>query len=645
MKVRILIAVLIGLAALNLFGYGVAELFAFPEWTATNQWYYNNDSHEKVRVNGMIVGPKETVLWIELVPTVNRDRMDYWTSRQTYLKVGNKQLPFIGTRSNRDDHLMWLTEEDGSRIRWGWDKVESGKSYFYNLVFQGRFPFEELNEVATIALVDNRRESGAWGYSLNGITVKAPSRGGYVLGEMHARRRLHKSQDALEGIYESTDTACWRVYCRKNPKATNGDYELIFLENGKHPCWEDGDLKATLPPTATKGVFKADWIDESVHKDGSVVVVFDGATMKVGGTEWALDNGRNEMMFLKMYPKDVKGSSSAVKKGGGFGFALKGGYLVTNNHVIDGATDVRVWQDKNGSLSSKKATIAVKDKERDLALLKIDSQTADIPYKILSGDLDVGNEIFALGYPLVETMGKELKLTTGVISSSAGFLDDRGTYQISAAVQPGNSGGPLFSDNGQIAGVVVAKHLGAENANYAIKSRQLRDLLVEHDLEWLQPDGNTLFKPTIAGKVKALREFTYRIECCYGGTLSEAGGKRIEFPDVANESDPDFVIVGVELNEDSTVIVFGSTKVCGCYIHPQVKLRADGLRSYGLKKVEGITTDKKCPDDTPEDWQYRTFKIYFPAVPKGTKELDFIEPSAESDDPLVYKGIKISHAY
>ena len=63
---------------------------------------------------------------------------------------------------------------------------------------------------------------------------------------------------------------------------------------------------------------------------------------------------------------------------------------------------------------------------------------------------EVGEEVFVLGYPLTATMGDEIKLTTGVISSKSGFQGDISQYQISAPVQPGNSGGPLFDSKGNI---------------------------------------------------------------------------------------------------------------------------------------------------------------------------------------------------
>lgn len=74
-------------------------------------------------------------------------------------------------------------------------------------------------------------------------------------------------------------------------------------------------------------------------------------------------------------------------------------------------------------------------------------------------------------------MGLDIKLTNGIISSKTGFEGNIAEYQMSAPVQPGNSGGPLFDKNGNIIGVVCAKHREAENADYAIKASHIRNLV------------------------------------------------------------------------------------------------------------------------------------------------------------------------
>ena len=104
------------------------------------------------------------------------------------------------------------------------------------------------------------------------------------------------------------------------------------------------------------------------------------------------------------------------------------------------------------------------------------------------------------------------KLTNGIISSKSGFQGDVTSYQITAPIQPGNSGGPLFDSNGNLIGIVNAKHTGAENASYAIKATYLLSLF---DLMPTAPKLQTISSVTgksLTEQVKTLKKFTYIIE-------------------------------------------------------------------------------------------------------------------------------------
>ena len=99
----------------------------------------------------------------------------------------------------------------------------------------------------------------------------------------------------------------------------------------------------------------------------------------------------------------------------------------------------------------------------------------------------LGQRVSTIGYPLSPLLGSDPKFSEGVISSKSGFQDDPRWFQISAAIQPGSSGSPLFDDNGNIVGVVVASLDAAkafqltnaipQNVNWAIKSDYLLNLL------------------------------------------------------------------------------------------------------------------------------------------------------------------------
>lgn len=110
-------------------------------------------------------------------------------------------------------------------------------------------------------------------------------------------------------------------------------------------------------------------------------------------------------------------------------------------------------------------------------------------------------------------MGKEVKLTDGIISSSTGYKGDEAMYQISAPIQPGNSGGPLFNEDGDVIGVVCAKHAEAENANYAIKISYLYSMLDASGCNLEMANNNSIHGKKLSSKVKKIKDFVYLIEC------------------------------------------------------------------------------------------------------------------------------------
>ena len=135
---------------------------------------------------------------------------------------------------------------------------------------------------------------------------------------------------------------------------------------------------------------------------------------------------------------------------------------------------------------------------------------------------DVAEDIFVLGYPMTSTMGDEIKYTTGVISSRTGFQGDVSQYQISAPVQPGNSGGPLFDSKGNVIGIVSAKHDGAENVGYAIKASYLKNLMESVLPTNILPTTNSVQTLSNSEKVKKIKTFVYLINANTESTPTRA---------------------------------------------------------------------------------------------------------------------------
>lgn len=200
----------------------------------------------------------------------------------------------------------------------------------------------------------------------------------------------------------------------------------------------------------------------------------------------------------------------------GTGFLLTStGYIVTNYHVINNAKSINVKGVNGDYYTLHSADVLLSDKNNDLAIIKLKNPNitfTEPPYAVKTEVASTGEDIYLLGYPLTGSMGEEIKLTTGVISSKTGYQGDIGSYQVSAAAQPGNSGGPLFDKQGNLIGVINAKITEAENVTYAIKATYLKTLLELSGQSVALPTLNTLAGLPLSEQVSKLSNYVYIIE-------------------------------------------------------------------------------------------------------------------------------------
>jgi S1-C subfamily serine protease len=170
-----------------------------------------------------------------------------------------------------------------------------------------------------------------------------------------------------------------------------------------------------------------------------------------------------------------------MSAGTGF-FVTDDGYFVTCEHVVRGATSFHV-RSPGGSLTAK---LIKRDRTIDVALLKVEGAFRALP--VAPGPrVKLGDAVFTIGFPNPEVQGVEPKLTRGEISSMAGMQDNPRYFQISVPVQPGNSGGALVDEYGNVVGVVTSRLADLEtyersgalpqNVNYAVKGNLVRDFL------------------------------------------------------------------------------------------------------------------------------------------------------------------------
>lgn len=175
------------------------------------------------------------------------------------------------------------------------------------------------------------------------------------------------------------------------------------------------------------------------------------------------------------------GEFAATASGSGF-FITEDGFLVTNEHVVNGASQIRLVVGGQFIV----ATVVKLDAANDLALLKAEGKYSPLAL-VPSRSMRLGHTVATVGFPNIDLQGFAPKLAKGEIAALSGAQDDPRYFQVSLPVQPGNSGGALFDERGNVIGVVSAKLnvLEAlaksgeipENVNYAVKSSFLLSFL------------------------------------------------------------------------------------------------------------------------------------------------------------------------
>lgn len=169
-------------------------------------------------------------------------------------------------------------------------------------------------------------------------------------------------------------------------------------------------------------------------------------------------------------PSQGRSITPKVYKSAGTGFIIDGkGLLVTNAHVVKNAQSIAV-QNKNGV--SFNAVLVYADADKDLAILRIDDAAfktmAPPPYSISKSTTDLAEPIYTLGYPR-----DEIVYGQGYLSAKTGFNGDTLSCQIAIAANPGNSGGPVLNQNGEVVGILSTRETESVGVVFALQSKHI----------------------------------------------------------------------------------------------------------------------------------------------------------------------------
>lgn len=186
------------------------------------------------------------------------------------------------------------------------------------------------------------------------------------------------------------------------------------------------------------------------------------------------------------------------------------GYVITSHHVINKADSVYIQNEKYGSL---KAVVVHSDPVNDVSVLKIVTpvKIESLPYTLTDIDAELAEDVYTLGFPREDVVFGE-----GSISSLTGYRANPNAYQVSVPVNPGNSGGPLLNNKGDLIGMISGVQTQASGATFAIKSTVLKQIVTDSVLDSLSvpvklPRQNSIKNFTRVQQVKKLKDCVFLI--------------------------------------------------------------------------------------------------------------------------------------
>ena len=268
----------------------------------------------------------------------------------------------------------------------------------------------------------------------------------------------------------------------------------------------------------------------------------------------------------------MAGQTAEISSGSGVVISTKG-EILTNAHVVENCQSITV---RLAPGNSEVAALFASDEKNDLALVRLkDNRNPPSSVAVFREGSPVrpGDTMVALGYPLSGLLSSDANLSVGNVSALAGLRDDSRYLQISAPVQPGNSGGPLLDASGHLAGIVTAK-LDAvrlarftgdipQNVNFALKAEVARTFLDSKGIAYQTARSDRQLSPADVGDMA--RPFTVHIECEQVATAPTASSAPLTAPGAgpvegsmgteptrqqidwclrSNKPSPDFIIKG-----------------------------------------------------------------------------------------------------
>jgi S1-C subfamily serine protease len=389
------------------------------------------------------------------------------------------------------------------------------------------------------AFIDSKSRPIVMGWGLR--TVTHPTTGasmlapvGYAPIQMTTQRGIafehpNKLMSVDFAFFPSEEVALHVLYQRLGTPGANRQvgYKVLrdrfFVVTGK--SGERG-FYSRFEATAGGSVgFTLSWQDAALHGDRLSTLMSNSLmTREMAGSSNAVNVSPNPPSVAPLPqtppqaavtpPPQQEPKQATIKTGSGF-FVSSDGDLLTNSHVVAGCSEALV-------MDQGLARIIARDNRNDLALLRLTTVNADkkpSAIRFRTGTVQLGEATFVLGYPLAGRLDNGMNFTNGLISALSGIDNDTSQFQMTAPIQPGNSGGPIVDKSGNLIGVVVSTLRQLEpsrpvpqNVNFGIKADTAVTFLRTNNVEPLIAQAGSAIEPTkiaAEGRKQTLQVFCF----------------------------------------------------------------------------------------------------------------------------------------
>ena len=309
-----------------------------------------------------------------------------------------------------------------------------------------------------------------------------------------------------------------KFYCEGGTNGDLNNFEINEINNQviwsyKYPGWknfktENLKIKSTDGKKVfIKGFKGKPWDYETAEKFERNFGANNFKCKKTSDTSMVAEKPKETPKKKKPKPSPDDNKIVAASSGTGF-YVSNTGHIISNHHVVEGCNTVKLtFKGKEVS-----ADVLAVDKMNDLAILKADLTPSKV-YSVAAEDASLLEDIIIAGYPLGKKVSAAIKTSKGSITALAGYGDNYSEFQTDAALNQGNSGGPIMDQKGNVVGVAVAnygKQSGVESFNFGIKSSTLKTFANANGLKFLPPNNRDLSNKDLG---QLITEATIYLEC------------------------------------------------------------------------------------------------------------------------------------